>query len=262
MDVSEYVEQDAVGLADLIRHGEVSAAEVGAAAAAAIDAVEPALNALVLDRFAEPLAYDASGPLAGVPFAIKDLVAHAAGVPQKAGSRLLGAGVPYPYDTDLVGRFRGAGLAIVGVTATPEFGFNAATEPVATGPVANPWDVTRSPGGSSGGSARARRRPRTAGRPRQRRRRLDPHPCRAVRPGRAEAQPWPNDGGSGLLRPAHGPGHRVRGDPDGPGLRGAARRRARVLRWGPVPAPGTGRVVLDLRGDRHGGASAARGGHR
>lgn len=153
MDVSEYVEQDAVGLADLIRHGEVSAAEVGAAAAAAIDAVEPALNALVLDRFAEPLAYDASGPLAGVPFAIKDLVAHAAGVPQKAGSRLLGAGVPYPYDTDLVARFRGAGLAIVGVTATPEFGFNAATEPVATGPVANPWDVTRSPGGSSGGSA-------------------------------------------------------------------------------------------------------------
>ncbi len=153
MKVSEYVEHDAVGLADLVRRREVTAAEVAQAAAEAVDAVDAELGALVLPRFETPLEHAADGPLGGVPFLLKDLVCHAAGVPQKAGSRLLGDGVPFPYDTELMGRFRAAGLATLGVTATPEFGFNASTEPVATGPVRNPWDVTRSPGGSSGGSA-------------------------------------------------------------------------------------------------------------
>ncbi|MFC5948731.1 amidase [Pseudonocardia lutea] len=153
MKPDEYADLDATALAALIRSGEVTAEEVQAAAADALDAVQPDLNALVGERFGTPLDHDRGGPFAGVPFAVKDLIVHAAGVPQRAGSRLLGAGVPMPSDTHLMARFRRAGLATLGVTATPELGFNASTEPVATGPVRNPWDLGRSSGGSSGGSA-------------------------------------------------------------------------------------------------------------
>jgi amidase len=153
MRADEYADHDATALAALIRDGEVSAGEVHVAAAEAIDAVNPSLNALVQPRFAEPLAHDATGPFGGVPFAIKDLILHAEGVPQRAGTRMLGDGVPMPADSALMTRFRRAGLAATGVTATPEFGFNASTESVATGAVHNPWDTSRSPGGSSGGSA-------------------------------------------------------------------------------------------------------------
>ncbi|MHA6793183.1 amidase [Pseudonocardia bannensis] len=153
MRVDEYAAHDATGLAELIRNGAVSAGEVQAAAAAALDAVQPKLNALVDKRFTEPLAHNADGPFGGVPFAIKDLIIHAAGVPQRAGTRLLGEGIVMPEDTYLMARFRAAGLATMGVTATPEMGFNANTEPVANGSTRNPWDTERSPGGSSGGSA-------------------------------------------------------------------------------------------------------------
>jgi amidase len=151
--VTEYIEHDATGLADLVRAGEVTADEVHAAARTAIESVNGELNALVGDLFDEPLAAGADGPFAGVPFAIKDLVLHAEGIPQRDGSRLLGPGFAFPYDTALMTRFRAAGLAAMGITATPEFGFNAATEPVANGATRNPWDTSRSPGGSSGGSA-------------------------------------------------------------------------------------------------------------
>ncbi|MCO1656135.1 amidase [Pseudonocardia humida] len=153
MRIDEYTAHDATALAGLIRDGQVSAAEVHEAAAAAIDAVSGELNAVVGERFAEPLAHDPAGPFGGVPFAIKDLIIHAEGVRQRAGTRLLGEGVPMPGDTYLMARFRAAGLATMAVTATPELGFNASTEPVSTGAVHNPWDTTRSPGGSSGGSA-------------------------------------------------------------------------------------------------------------
>ena len=153
MEVTEYREHDATGLAELVRAGKVSAEEVHAAARAAVESVNGELNALVGDLFDTPLAASDDGPFAGVPFAIKDLVLHAEGIPQRDGSRLLGPGIPFPYDTALMRRFRAAGLAAMGVTATPEFGFNAATESVANGPTRNPWDTSRSPGGSSGGSA-------------------------------------------------------------------------------------------------------------
>ncbi|XXT14833.1 amidase family protein [Sorangium sp. So ce429] len=153
MKISDYAECDATGLAQLIAAREVSAAEVQRAARAAIEQVNPALNALVGDLFDEPLACNADGPFRGVPFAIKDLAIHAEGVPTRLGSRLTGRGIPFPYDTELMARFRQAGLAVLGRTATPEFGFNAATESIANGPTRNPWDVARTPGGSSGGSA-------------------------------------------------------------------------------------------------------------
>ncbi|SCX59505.1 amidase [Klenkia marina] len=153
MDITEYRDLDATALAGLIRTGQVSADEVADTARAAVTAVDGELNALVGELFDAPLAHAPDGPFGGVPFAVKDLITHAEGVPQRAGSRLLGDGVPYPYDNALMTRFRRAGFATVGLTATPEFGFNAATESVANGPTRNPWDTTRSPGGSSGGSA-------------------------------------------------------------------------------------------------------------
>ncbi|WP_243418084.1 amidase [Actinomycetospora cinnamomea] len=153
MTPDEYAELDATALAALLRKGELSADEVHDAATTALDAVGPRLGAVVGERFAAPLEHAADGPFAGVPFAIKDLIVHAAGVPQGAGTRLLGDGIPMPADTHLMTRFRRAGLATLARTATPELGFNATTEPVATGPVRNPWDTSRSPGGSSGGSA-------------------------------------------------------------------------------------------------------------
>jgi amidase len=154
MKVSEYASHDATGLAALITAGSVSAAEVHEAAMAAIDQIDPQLSAVAGRRFEEPLAYDPAGVFAGVPFAIKDLVTHAQGVPTRLGSRILGPGVPYPYDNFLMTRFRRAGLATMAVTRTPEFGFNAATEAIAYGaPTRNPWDTARSCGGSSGGSA-------------------------------------------------------------------------------------------------------------
>ncbi|GJF06190.1 amidase [Pseudonocardia sp. D17] len=153
MKPSEYAELDATALAALIRSGESSADEVAQAAVAALEDVQPKVNGLVSGPFERPLEHAADGPFAGVPFAIKDLITHAAGVPTRSGTRLLGDGVPMPTDTYLMARFRRAGLATLGLTATPELGFNANTEAVATGSVRNPWDLDRSPGGSSGGSA-------------------------------------------------------------------------------------------------------------
>lgn len=169
MRLDEYAGYDAVGLAQLVRKGEVAADEVLGTARAAIEAVNPELNAIV-DLFDEPLpaATGADAPFAGVPFLLKDLVCGAEGVPTLAGSRLLagaasapgpdltarfrGAGVVAPADTHLMARFRRAGLRTLGRTTTPEFGFNASTESVLTGPTRNPWDTTQSSGGSSGGS--------------------------------------------------------------------------------------------------------------
>ncbi|MFL5706714.1 MAG: amidase [Ktedonobacteraceae bacterium] len=153
MHFSEYIEYDAVGLAHLIKSGQVSAQEVQQIARQAILAVNPTLNALVGDLFEEALPSSTTGPFAGVPFAIKDFSLHAAGVKIGIGTRLTGEGIVFPHDTDLMTRFKQAGLVTLGRTATPEFAFNAATEPVSNGPTRNPWDPSRSPGGSSGGSA-------------------------------------------------------------------------------------------------------------
>ncbi|WP_027500464.1 amidase [Rhodococcus sp. UNC363MFTsu5.1] len=154
MDIGEYAAQDATGLAALIRDRQVSAAEVAAAAGEALDKIDPQLSAIAGERYETPLSHDENGVFAGVPFAIKDLIAHAEGVPTRSGSRLFGPGVTYPYDTYLMARFRRAGLATMATTTSPEFGFNATTEALAYGePTRNPWDLTRSAGGSSGGSA-------------------------------------------------------------------------------------------------------------
>jgi amidase len=154
MKISEYAACDATELAGLIAKGEVSAAEAYHCATEATTAVNEKLNVLAAGPFDSPLEYDAAGPLGGVPFAIKDIFCHAAGVPTRIGSRMTGAdGVTFPHDTELMSRFRRAGLATAAVTTTPEFGLNSNCEAVVYGSSRNPWDVTRSTGGSSGGSS-------------------------------------------------------------------------------------------------------------
>src|SRR5689334_4496930 len=117
MQFSEYASYDATGLAQLITSGQVSAQEVQQTAREAILAVNPKLNALVGELFDEPLPYSPTGPFAGVPFVMKDLILHAAGVQTRMGSRLTGQGVAYPHDTDLMLCFKQAGLASLGRTA-------------------------------------------------------------------------------------------------------------------------------------------------
>ena len=93
-------------------------------------------------------------PLTGVPFLLKDLVVSYAGVPTNCGSRLL-EGFTRDFDSELLVRWKRAGLVVIGKTNTPELGSNGSTEPVANGPSRNPWNLGHSTGGSSGGSAAA-----------------------------------------------------------------------------------------------------------
>ena len=102
------------------------------------------------------------------------------------GSDLFGDFVA-DHDAYLVRRLRDAGFVIVGKTTLPEIGILPTTEPRRFGPTRNPWDLDRTPGGSSGGSAAAVAAGHGPDRARQRRRRVDPHPRRLLRPGRAQA---------------------------------------------------------------------------
>ncbi|HEX2086656.1 MAG TPA: amidase, partial [Solirubrobacteraceae bacterium] len=150
MDLAEYAACDATELRRLLAAGEVRADEVHEAALRAIEAVDLQLNAVVAGPY-EDAAGAPDGPLAGVPFAAKDTLAEA-GRPLGFGTRMLD-GFVAPRSATLAERFHAAGLVSLVRTATPEFAFNVDTAPVVHGPTRNPWDVGRSPGGSSGGSA-------------------------------------------------------------------------------------------------------------
>ncbi|MBL7517531.1 amidase [Frankia sp. CNm7] len=153
MELHEYAGLDAVGLRGLISGGEVSAAEVEAAARAALARAHGRLNALAAPLFTPALDHDPRGPLAGVPFLIKDTGPMAEGVPFRCGSRALGPGIPAAADHELMRRFRAAGLVTLGLTISPEMGLSFTSEPLLHGPVRNPWDPARAAGGSSGGAA-------------------------------------------------------------------------------------------------------------
>jgi amidase len=155
MNPDEYATHDATSLASLIRDGEVSEGEVRSAAEAIIAARNPALNAII-EQYPEPVCDpDADGPFTGVPFLLKDIGAGVAGKPTRCGSHAFDEAPPQAHDDDLTVRFKRAGLRILGKTNLPELGFNVTTEPEAWGPTRNPWDLTRSAGGSSGGAAAA-----------------------------------------------------------------------------------------------------------
>ena len=155
MTYDEYAAHDGLGLAELVRRGDVSAAELARIAQSAIDALNPQLNAVIGRIDAAPPAGGAAAPFHGVPFLIKDLVLHAQGVRCDMGSRLVAGAFVSPIDTELMARFRAAGLVTLGRTNPPEFGYCATTEPLLYGPTRTPWDPSRSAGGSSGGSAAA-----------------------------------------------------------------------------------------------------------
>ncbi|MFD3906054.1 amidase [Streptomyces sp. CB04723] len=156
MRVAEYVTYDAVGLAELVAGGEVTAAELRAAALDAVRAVDPQINAVVETWPAEDgdEPQPGSTPLAGVPFLVKDIGAAMAGRRMELGSRLA-AGHVARADSFLAVRLRRAGLVTFGRTATSEMAYSITTEPVLYGATRNPWDPKRSAGGSSGGAGAA-----------------------------------------------------------------------------------------------------------
>jgi len=154
----ELARLDATAQAALVASGEVSARDLVDAAIERVERVDGRLNAVIHRRFerARDEAPAARGPFAGVPFLVKDAVCHTAGDPYHAGMRVLKeAGWTEAEDTWLATRFRNAGFVFVGKTNTLELATSITTEPLAYGPTHNPWDDTRSTGGSSGGSAAA-----------------------------------------------------------------------------------------------------------
>ena len=149
---------DGLGLAELVKNGEVSARELVEEAIRRTEAVNGELNAVIttmfdsaLERAQQPLG---EGPFAGVPFLMKDFVAEVAGVPFFEGSDFLAGYIPRE-DSELYQRFCRAGLITIGKTNLPEFAIGTTTEPRRFGATHNPWDPRLTPGGSSGGAGAA-----------------------------------------------------------------------------------------------------------
>jgi amidase len=158
-DVEELLDTtDATGVAEAVRDGSVHAADILAATAARLAERNPVVNAVIEERLdaarADVEAGLPDGPLCGVPFVVKGLGAQIAGLTTTHGSALWADAVA-EHDSELVARYRRAGLVLVGLTNTPEFGLNATTEPLLHGPTRNPYALSRSAGGSSGGTGAA-----------------------------------------------------------------------------------------------------------
>lgn len=151
--------RDATELAGLVARGEVSPDELLDAALAAVEARNPAINAVVLVQEAAARAAIKAGlppgPFRGVPFLLKDLGAEAKDFPSHNGSRLH-ANTVYPGDSAIFSRIKATGVVTFGRTTSPEGGIGAATESaVYGGPTRNPWNTDHTSGGSSGGAGAA-----------------------------------------------------------------------------------------------------------
>ena len=155
---SDYQEYDGLGLAELVRKGEVTPKELIESAIERADAVNGAINAIVIEQYedARRAAADGlpEGPFSGVPFLLKNLDVGQAGTRTTSGSRMYEDYVA-PHDSTLVARFKAAGFNIFGKTNSPEFGVLPVTEPELHGPSRNPWNTGHTTGGSSGGSGAA-----------------------------------------------------------------------------------------------------------
>ena len=155
---AEYESYDAVGLAELVAKGEVSAEELLDSAIARAEEHNPTLNAVVIPLYDEARAALRaalpSGPLRGVPYLLKDLGAHYEGARMTSGSRFF---VDYvsDHDSELTARYKRAGLVVFGRSASPEFGLTCTTESTLFGQTRNPWSLEHTAGGSSGGAASA-----------------------------------------------------------------------------------------------------------
>src|SRR4029077_5403443 len=162
-DAFALADLDAVAQAALVASGEMSATELLEASIVRLEATRE-LNSVIADLFdrgrQQAAALDASGvvrnggsgPLAGIPFLLKDLGASLAGAPEAMGSRALRTHVA-TESAWIVDRYLAAGLVVFGKTNTPEWGNHCTTEPSLFGPAVNPWSPSITPGGSSGGSA-------------------------------------------------------------------------------------------------------------
>ncbi len=153
-----YSEHDGLGMADLVRRGEVTPLELVEESIRRIEALNPQINAVVHKMYDQARATAQSdlpdGPFKGVPFLLKDLLAEYAGEPLRSGSCFFKDYVS-KEDTELVRRFKSTGAVVLGKTSTSEMGILGTTETELYGTTHNPWDLGRSAGGSSGGSAAA-----------------------------------------------------------------------------------------------------------
>jgi amidase len=149
---------DATAQAELIRKKEIKPIELVEAVIDLIEKINPGINVIVTKMYDVARAEVKSGlkdaPFSGVPFLLKDLLAAYKGVPMSSGSRYLKNYTPN-QDSELVSRYKRAGMIVVGKTNTPEFGILPTTEPELFGAARNPWNTGYTTGGSSGGSAAA-----------------------------------------------------------------------------------------------------------
>ena len=159
MQFLDYIQFDGLGLADLVRRGEVSPGELLGIATTRADQTHSQINAVVRryddrarQRVLQPFSPDQ--PFAGVPFLLKDLFQEWQGVPCSWGNKAHARALA-PVTSDVVRRWVDAGLVIFGATNSPEFGSRNVTEPSAFGATRNPWDLSRTSGGSSGGAGSA-----------------------------------------------------------------------------------------------------------
>src|SRR4051812_12393396 len=158
--MNDLVRLSAADTAARIAARDVSAVEVAQAHLDRIDAVDDRVHAFLhidregaLEQARRVDSGEIGGPLAGVPLALKDVIV-ARGMPATAGSRILENWRP-PYDATIVERMRAAGIVVLGKTNMDEFAMGSSTEHSAFGPTHNPWDLSRTPGGSGGGSSAA-----------------------------------------------------------------------------------------------------------
>jgi amidase len=156
---TEYEDYDGLGLAGLVKSGQVSATEVLDAAIERVEARNPAVNAVVAKLYDHGKKQIADGlpdgPFKGVPFLLKDLGSALAGTKTTRGSRYFADLPPMTQDSLHVTRIKAAGMVIFGKTNTCEIGLSLTCEPQLHGTSRNPWDLTRTPSGSSGGASAA-----------------------------------------------------------------------------------------------------------
>jgi amidase len=156
MKSSEYLQHDAVGLAELVARGETTAAELFELALGQSAKAQPKTNAICRMMESEArsqLTKQLTGPFAGVPFLIKDCAQDYAGLPTTYGSRSMRT--PAPDHAHVVRRYLDAGLLIFGKTNLPELALKGVSDSQLFGRTNNPWNVDHTPGGSSGGAAAA-----------------------------------------------------------------------------------------------------------
>lgn len=157
MDLKEYIQLDAVGMAALLKNKEVSAGELLELSFKRLEQMNPKLNAFTETRRGlaqNELNSVSAGEFAGVPMALKNISQALKGEKLTAGSKLLKE-MKAAQDSYLTAKLRDAGFTFVGHTNTPEFGLKNISEPELYGASRNPWNPDYSPGGSSGGSAAA-----------------------------------------------------------------------------------------------------------